>query len=172
MLAYIQIFCRCVILLVFAISFGSKVRHAGLFQQTILSFALLPQRLTLPAAWFFLLLEALVVVLVALAGPFLVPGYLLAGTLLLLFSLALLSVLLRRISATCSCFGPTRRVVSASDVVRNVGFIVCALGGYLTLLEPTQKNGLDLLAWLPGILGALIFVGIWTQLGEIVHLFR
>ncbi len=87
MLAYIQMFCRSVVLLVFIISFASKVSRIATFQQTITSFALLPRRFSRSAAYLFLLAEALVAMLVLLGGPLLLPGYLLASALLLLFLL-------------------------------------------------------------------------------------
>jgi|SRR5579883_82239 hypothetical protein len=172
MLAYIQMFCRSVVLLVFIISFASKVSRIATFQQTITSFALLPRRFSRSAAYLFLLAEALVAMLVLLGGPLLLPGYLLASALLLLFCAALLSVIIRRISTTCSCFGPTTTPVSAIDIVRNTGFIACSFGGCLTLTGPVHLDALDLAAWALSGLCALVFVGIWTQLGEIVRLFR
>lgn len=172
MIAYVQIFCRSVVLLVFAISFVSKVRARAAFQQTITTFALLPRQFSGPVATLFLTAEALVVVLTILAGPFLLPGYLLAAGLLLLFSAALLSVLIRRISSTCSCFGPTTTPISSIDIVRNTGFIACSFGGCVTLTGSAHLDAPDLLAWALSGLCALVFVGIWTQLGDIVRLFR
>lgn len=171
MVAYIQIFCRSVVILVFTLSFVSKLRHVAIFQQTITNFALLPRRFSRPVASLFLLAEALVVVLVALSGPLLLPGYLLATALLLLFCVALLSVLVRRISTTCSCFGPTNTQVSPIDIVRNTGFITCALAGCFTLAWPARMDTLNPAAWALSGLCALAFVGIWTQLSEIIHLF-
>jgi len=170
--ASIQIFCRGVLILVFLFSFAGKVRHMAIFEQTITNFALLPGQQSRPVALLFLLAEALVVVLLVVAGPLLLPGYLLAAALLLLFCVALLSVLIRHISTTCSCFGPTTTPVSPIDIVRNTGFIACALGGCLTLAGPVRLGTLDLAAWALSGLCALVFVGIWTQLGEIVRLFR
>jgi hypothetical protein len=172
MIASIQVFCRSVVVCVFVLSFASKVRDVAAFRQSITNFALLPTQFSQLAAPLFLLAEALVVVLVTLAGPFLLPGYLLASALLLLFCIALLSVLIRRISTTCSCFCPTSTPISSIDIVRNTGFIVCTLGGCLTIVWPGHAGNPDLATWGLGSLCALVFVATWTQLGEIVRIFR
>ena len=172
MVASIQMFCRSVVVLVFVVSFASKVPHVATFQQTITDFALLPRRFSRYAASLFLLAEALVVLLVTVGGVVLLPGYLLATALLLLFCAGLLSVLIRRISTTCSCFGPTTTPVTSIDIVRNTGFILCSFGGCVTLSGPAHINTLDFAAWMLSGLCALIFVSIWTQLGEIVRFFR
>lgn len=171
MLALLQIFCRSVVILIFISSFARKVRHVAIFQQTITSFALLPARFSRAIALVVLLAEALVVVLAIPGGPLLLPGYLLAAMLLLLFSVALFSVLARGISTTCSCFGPGATTVSVIDIVRNLGFLACTLVGCFTLAEPAHPGALDLATWGLSGLCALIFVGVWTQLSEIIHLF-
>jgi uncharacterized membrane protein YphA (DoxX/SURF4 family) len=170
---YLLAFCRIVIGLVFVVSSVSKARDLAQFKQTVSSFQLLPKRLSGGAALLFLGGEFVVALLVLIGGPLLLPGFFFAIGLLLLFSTALLSVLVRNIRTSCDCFGSSARLVSRFDVWRNVGFILCALGGCLALIWVGDRPlSLSLPEWiLPGLAAAL-FVLIWSQLGEIAHLFR
>lgn len=172
-LLYLLAFCRVVIGLVFLMSSVGKARDLPGFQQTIRNFALLPGQFSGAAAWLFLFGEIAVMLLVVLGGPLLLPGFVLALGLLLLFCLALILVLARHIRTSCSCFGASEQPVSLADVWRNVGFILCALGGCLALLWTRGSTlALSLPEWLLPGLGAALFVVLWSQLGEIAHLFR
>lgn len=170
---YLLAFCRIVVGLVFAVSSISKARDIAQFRQTVRSFQLLPQRLNGGAALLFLGGEFTVAIFVLIGGPLLLPGFSLAIGLLLLFSTALVAVLARSIRTSCDCFGSSARLVSRLDVWRNVGFILCALGGCLALIWVGDSPlSLSLPEWiLPG-LAATLFVLVWSQVGEIVHLFR
>jgi Methylamine utilisation protein MauE len=171
-LLYVQVFCRSTVVLIFLFSFLGKVRRRETFQQTITNFAILPTWLNRPASLLFLLAEALIIVLLLLGGPFLLPGYLFATALLLIFCLSIISVLIRRISTTCSCFGPSNKPVSSIDLVRNTGFVACTVGGCFTLAPPgSGQMVLNIPEWGVIGLGALAFVFIWTQLDEVVRLF-
>lgn len=170
---YIQAFCRIVIGLVFAISSFGKLRDIPKFQQAILGFRLLPRRLSGPVALLFLSGELTVVVFVTFGGPLLLFGFLLAALLLLMFSGALASVLVRRLQTSCNCFGTNEKNVSSTDIWRNLGFLICATGGCgVFIWTRNEQLSLGGIEWLLASLGALIFVLIWIQLGEIVQLFR
>ncbi len=170
---YLLAFCRAVVGLVFALSSVSKVVNLAQFKQTISSFNLLPSWLSSIAAVLFLYGEFAVVLLVILGGPLLTIGFSLAILLLLLFCIALVSVLVRRIRTSCNCFGPSAKLVSRSDVWRNIGFMLCALGGWEGLgLTKNAQGNLGLFEWILTGLGAGAFVVLWTQLGEIVQLFH
>jgi len=170
---YMLAFCRVVIGLVFVVSSISKVLNIAQFRQAISNFHILPRRLSGVAAMLFLCGEFAVVVFVFIGGSLLAIGFSLAIFLLLLFCIALVTVLARGIHTTCNCFGPSAKQVSHVDVWRNVGLILCALGGYGALVwtKGTQGNPGLLEGGLTG-LGAVVFVVIWIQLGEIVQLFR
>ena len=170
---YMLAFCRVVIGLVFVVSSVGKVLHISQFRQAISNFHILPGRLSGAAAMLFLCGEFVVVVFVLIGGPLLPFGFALAIFLLLLFCIALVSVLVRRIRTSCNCFGPGAKQVSRSDVWRNIGFMLCALGGWggLVWTKDTQGN-LGLLEWVLTGLGAGAFVVIWIQLGEIAQLFH
>lgn len=158
---------------VFTISSITKVLDIAQFKQTIRTFHLLPEWLSGIAAILFLCGEFAVVVLVVLGGSLLAFGFALAVGLLLLFCLALVLVLIRKIRTACNCFGSNAKQVSRMDVWRNIGFILCALTGYGTLIWTKSIQGnMGLLEWLLIGFGAIIFVVFWTQLGEIAQLFR
>ena len=150
MLPYLLTFCRLVIGLVFVISFVGKVRDVGQFAATIGRFDLLPRRWTQTAALLFLGGEAAVVILLIAGGPLLPLAFALATLLLLLFSLALLSVLRRGIETSCNCFGASEKPLTYYDVGRNAGFIACSLLGWWLAPQlagsPAAQNWLAL-AW-------------------------
>jgi hypothetical protein len=172
-MAYVLTFCRVVSGLVFLISGVSKASHLPQFKQTIVTFRLLPNQLSGIAALLFLAGEFSVVLLMIVGGSFLLPGFILAITLLTVFSGALVSVLIRKLRTSCNCFGPSEKPVTVSDLWRNLGFIGCALFGCVTQTWLRETNTtVSWLAWIPISLGALVFVVIWVQVGEITQLFR
>ena len=170
---YTLAFCRIVIGLVFGYSFLRKVVNIPAFEQTITQFRVLPQRFSRIAALLFLGGEFAVTFLLIAGGSFLSLGFFLSIFLLLLFCSALLSVLHRNIRTSCNCFGSTQKQVSAIEVLRNIGFLSCAVTGCAILAVSNNGQGqLGLFEWgLIGLGTAVCFV-IWTQLSEIVHIFR
>lgn len=122
-LLYTVAFCRIVIGLVFVISFVGKVLNIPEFKQTIAKFGILPERLNSVGTFAILGCELGVVLLVSIGGVYLGFGFALAACLLLVFCIALVSVLARRIQTPCNCFGATEQPVSSSDVWRNVVFM-------------------------------------------------
>jgi hypothetical protein len=171
LLPYILGFCRVAIALVFAISFVGKASDVPAFQRAVAKFGLLPESSSKVAALFFLVGEATVVIFAALGGRFLGPGFLLAASLLLVFSAALVSVLSRRMRTPCNCFGLSQKPVSSVDVWRNVGLMAGALIGLgsLAALDRSQSS-LGMAEWtLVGLMGT-VFALVWIHLDEIVQL--
>lgn len=170
---YLLAFCRVTIGLIFAISSITKARDIAQFQQAIVGFRLLSRRLSNSAAILFLCGECAVVLLIVIGGPFLLPGFVLAILLLLIFCAALASVLIRKMQTSCNCFGSSKKPVTFVDLWRNAGFLLCAGGGCEALLWLRgAQESLQWVAWLLIALGASVFVMIWVQLGEIVQLFH
>jgi uncharacterized membrane protein YphA (DoxX/SURF4 family) len=166
-------FCRLVLGFVFALSLVGKLRHVQTFRQTILTFRLLPDRLVGIATWFFLGSEFLVVLGIMLGGLFLLPAFLLATLLLILFSVAMASVLVRQVHTPCSCFGKSDKPVSVADLWRNGGFLCCALGGCVLLFWPPQEyDHLTLAVWFLAGAAAIVFVALELSLGDLVALFK
>lgn len=103
--AYVLIFCRATIGLVFLMSCMSKALDIKHFRRAIDAFGILAHRYIRLSALFLVLSEALVALCMVVGQSLLLPGFFLAMVLLLLFSLALASVLVRKINLSCNCFG-------------------------------------------------------------------
>jgi peroxiredoxin len=148
--AYLLAFCRIALGLTFALSFVGKVRDVGQFTGTMRKFDLLPAGWAGPAAVLFLGGEAAVIVLLILGGRLLPLAFALAGLLLILFTLALVSALRRNIEMSCNCFGASEKPLTYHDVWRNVGFMACSVLGWWLVPQvggsPAAKNWLAL-AW-------------------------
>jgi hypothetical protein len=148
-----------------------KVRDVDRFAETIRNFDLLPKQLARTAAVLFLTGEAVVVLFMVLGDRLLPVAFALAGLLLLLFTLALLSALRRGIKTSCNCFGASEKPLTYYDIWRNVGFIGCSVLGWwlaaqvLVTTQPSNWAELALLSF-----GAALFVIVWTQLNEVVTL--
>ncbi|HLZ61593.1 MAG TPA: MauE/DoxX family redox-associated membrane protein [Ktedonosporobacter sp.] len=170
---YLLAFCRVAIGLVFALSSFSKARELAKFQQAVEGFRLLSRQLSHLAALFFLCGEFAVLLLMVIGGPLLFSGFALAILLLLIFCVALASVLVRRVQTACNCFGSSEKPVTLVDIWRNVGLLLCAGGGCEALIWARgAQERLEGIAWLLIALAAGAFVMLWIQLGEIVQLFR
>ena len=171
--AYLQTFCRILLGLIFLLSSTSKLRDMVGFRKTMNNFQILPTQFNRFASWLFVGSEIMVVILFVVGGSALLAGFLLAAFLLTIFSLVLVSVWVRKLPTSCHCFGSSTRVVSLFDIWRNVGLLLCSFSGLLILVEIQQNTApLDLFAWL--LIGglAVIVVLVWTQLSEIIQLFR
>ncbi|MEM8531857.1 MAG: MauE/DoxX family redox-associated membrane protein [Chloroflexota bacterium] len=165
---YMLVFCQVVVGCVFALSVLGKVRDMSAFEESIQGFQLLPEPAIKPSAITFVVSEMIVVVLLLVGGVALPVGFVLAVVLLALFSGALFSVLQRKLDVSCGCFGASEQRVSYYDIVRNGGFMVCAIGG-VWLATTTVLPGWEgfLLAG-----SAIAFVLVWTHLRDIVGVLR
>ncbi|MDH5506770.1 MAG: hypothetical protein OEZ02_06080 [Anaerolineae bacterium] len=169
---YMLVFCRVTTALVFLYSASGKGLDIHSFEHAVANFQLLPPKLHRLAAWCFLAGEILVIWLVARGGQFLVWGFGLAALLLLVFSAALASVLVRKITAACNCFGASEKPVTGYDLWRNGGFVACALLGLGASTNGAAQANLQLAE--VGLVGlvAAVFVVMWVNLGEIAQIFR
>jgi hypothetical protein len=169
-LSYILVFCRVTIALVFLFSSVGKGFDLKHFRRTIDAFGILEYRYISLAALLLLCGEAIVVLCMILGGSLLLPGFFLATVLLLLFCAALASVLARKMSLSCNCFGPSNKPVTGFDIVRNVGFILCALAANFILFGAKQTQySLSILEWVTIGLSAAVFVILWMQIGDIAQ---
>lgn len=131
--------CRCVLLLVFAVSAVSKVRGPGSFAAfRAATAALLPRaavRASRPVA--IAVVTAEVAVVVALAVPSTVYfGSMLAAGLLAGFTVAVAAALRRGTTASCRCFGASATRLGARHLVRNGALLALAGGALLTTARP------------------------------------
>jgi len=165
-------FFRLTIGFVFAISLVGKIRNIPLFTRTITNFNFFPKSFSKPLTYLFLLGEFGTVVAMIVGGSFLFWGFLTSTLLYLSFSIALLSVVIRKIKTPCNCFGPDEKDVGIGHVVRSTGFMICGLGGLISMKFYELASGaLNWAEW--GLVGAtaLVFVLVWIQISEIVKLF-
>lgn len=167
--AHLSIFIKATMGIVFFISAFTKLRDFQQFVKTVQDFRLLPTQLVLPSAALFLMAE---VVVVGLLYFYPLVALLLALFLLITFSLALASVLLRNIKTNCNCFGTSSQIISPLDLIRNGGLIFCTLCGIWIGSQPNiGQLPSPLYTCILGF-GALAFVLIWMQIGEIIRLFQ
>lgn len=167
--AYAVLFCRITIILVFALSLIGKLRDMRAFIDTVRDFDLVPRQIGRRVAQTVVVLEGVVVVSLLVGGWFQIIGFGLALALLTIFCYALISVLRRKMSISCGCFGPNVKRVSMYDVIRNGVFVICSVIGLI--LSP--------IASAPTLIETVLFIGmatawvlIWTHLDEIATLFR
>lgn len=169
---YLLTFCQVAIGLAFVISSGSKVRNIARFQEAIAQFGILPPQIHKLAALLFLGGEVTVVILLVIGDQWLLFGFTLALFLLLIFSIALGSVIRREIKVSCHCFGTSTRPATRIDLWRNGGFLLCSGAGLGAVLwNGGSLRPLGLLEYLFVGVGAATFVILNIELGEVVQLF-
>jgi len=168
---YLLTFFRFVIGFVFAISLIGKVRDIPAFTQAITNFRFFPQSFSKPLAYLFLLGELSTVIAMAIGEKLILWGFLLAALMFLSFTIALSSVILRKIKTPCNCFGPDQREVNFGHILRSLGFMVCGVGGVIiSTLSGNFLNPLNLVdIFLMGVF-AFVFSLIWMQVGDILQL--
>ncbi len=166
-------FSRIVIGLIFAISAYGKIQDVSSFTDAITRFKFFPKQFSSALAYLFLSGEILVVLLMLVGSFFLLYGYLLSFLMYLAFSIALSSVVIRKIDTSCNCFGPSEKPVTPFHVVRAAGLmLLSAVSGTVIYLNNTSLVQLDLAGWVLIALAGGIFALIWIQLDEIAELFR
>src|SRR5437867_2043472 len=107
-------FCHVALLLIFVSSALQKLRDHHAFERSVEGFALLPSAWISPVAWLVTVAE-IGVVMFLLAGVLssvaLLIGLLFSTVLLLVFTSALISVVMRGLNVACGCFGADDRPV-------------------------------------------------------------
>jgi hypothetical protein len=170
---YVIEYCRYVIIAVFLVSFFAKVVNTAQFENSISGFALLPQSYTKFVAILVLLGEFFVVVASVIGGSLLWLAFVSAALLLTIFGFAIAAILKRGIRTSCNCFGVSSNFVSYYDILRNVGLVMFAMVGWLTLsYSASIEYAIPLLERVAIALAAIIFVVIWIHLKEVVKVFE
>lgn len=173
LMAAALIVCRSTIGLVFALACWSKASDMATFGQAVARFGLVGPRWTGPLAALIVLAEATVALTLALGGGWLLAGFGLALSLLLVFSAALLIVLRRRVPVSCNCFGRASRPVAPVDLGRNA--LLGTLSGAGVLLAATADPtlaGLPLsTAMLLALVGATL-AALTLHLPDLAQLYR
>jgi hypothetical protein len=93
--------------------------------------------------------------------------------LLLAFSIAIGSALIKNNKASCNCFGSGKEALSQYELVRNAGLILCAVSGLLLLVvSPEGGYGtLDGIELISLAMVAAVFSLIWINMRYIVEFF-
>jgi uncharacterized membrane protein YphA (DoxX/SURF4 family) len=168
--AYLLAFSRFMTVFVFGWAGISKLRDFSAFERAVVNFNILPKTLVKYVAVFFISGELAVVALMLLGNRNLYAGFGLAAFLLLTFSVALISVLARKLSTPCNCFGASMKPVSRYDVLRNMGLVACSLIGWLSL--PNSLVSLELVeVALLGLMAVTISI-VWIKFGDLIELFQ
>jgi hypothetical protein len=165
--AYVEVFSRCVIGVVFLVSAWSK--RPGSFTQfsdSLATMRLLPARAVVPVAGVVVGLETVVVLLMALLPA---PGFALAVVLLLGFAGAIAVVLRRGVQASCRCFGGSGAApFRVHHIVRNLVLVAVAVAGFVAVLAGAALTWQAVaLGAVPGVVVALLV----TRLDDLVALF-
>lgn len=163
------LFCKSAVGFMFALSSLNKVINFSRYIDTVSLFRLIPETFVVWAARLILVLEILVVVSL-FTKP--VSAFWLASALLLAFSVAIASAIVRNIETSCNCFGTRDRPISALDLLRNFGLLCCSCGGgWLATTEPEAAIASPLFnSEISGLI-AFGFVLVWIHLSEIYYLF-
>jgi Methylamine utilisation protein MauE len=166
---YLLAFCKIVVGFLFLISFLSKIKSFPEYANSVREFQLLPKLLA-PFVAALVLISELLVVLFLFRWQ--VIAFSLASVLLVIFSIALASVLFRNIQVNCNCFGASQHTVSQADLLRNFGFLLCSCCGACLATKPGFTYPIEPLHL--GLIGfiALAFFIVWAQLGDIYRLFQ
>lgn len=168
--------CQIVLVLLFSAALTQKLRDRRAFEQSVAGFAIVPTTWVVPLTRLFLGGEALVVVFLLLGllggGWPRITGLLLAAFLLLVFSGALLSVLMRGLAIPCSCFGARQEhPVSPLDLVRNAGLLACTAVALVPAFVTTSLVHSSLSVDILIALSAATFGVLLTHLDVITSIF-
>lgn len=170
--SYILIFCRAVILFVFALSFIMKLRNVAQFTETISLIGPFSSFVINSLLAILIICSELVIVILALQKQYLFLAFGLAILLLSFFSAVLIFMLVRHSRISCNCFGSSTQAVSVYDLWRNVAFIICSTFGFFICLSGNFFS-FDQIIWIMlGCIPSLIFVVVMINLEELASLFR
>jgi uncharacterized membrane protein YphA (DoxX/SURF4 family) len=118
-LPYIVFFDRVFAFFVFTASDVNKIRDVATFTKTISGFRLIKSNLIEIVVWVLISLELLIVIFTLFGGRLLIAAFTLAIFLLVLFTSALIYVLLKGVQIRCNCFGLSDHDISIHDVSRS-----------------------------------------------------
>ena len=126
-MSWVVLILRVVLGAIFVVAGGSKIGHAADFAAQIAGFRILPPAVIAPMALVLPFLEVLL-------GAYLIVGLFtrasawVAAALLLAFDGAIASAVVRGMSVSCSCFGPSDKTVTTwSEVARDAIFVLLAV---------------------------------------------
>ena len=147
----------------FGFAVAHKLRTFPEFQEAVRAYRLLPERLTVPAAFFLIALELLVVLGLLASNPAWTAA---AAALLCLYAMAMLINLGRgRRELDCGCGGPSgRQKIGFGLVLRNLVLAAMAL---LTVLVPASDRNLSWHDWFTALAASATMVLVWAAVSEL-----
>ena len=169
--AYELLFCQLAIGILFAMSAFGKIKNPRAFSAAIADFQILPSGWVKLASKLFLIGEITVIIFIVVGGSLLTVGFLLSIVLLVVFSVALIIVLIRKVKISCNCFGRKEQPISTYDVVRNISFAVCSGLGLILIQTNTDIQSVSILDLILLGLMAVTLVSISVNLVDIAQVF-
>jgi Methylamine utilisation protein MauE len=162
---------RLIIGLMFFVSIVSKLPHLGEFEETINSFNILPKKFQKIAILLILSGDISILTMLIFGGSCLIVGFTLAIIVLITFTIVLSSVIQRKLSVRCNCFGKNKNLISHATLWRNAAFIICAtIGLFLSIDIPQESLKFSETTILVGVAAILVFI--LTNVEDLAYLFE
>lgn len=160
------------ILTIFSISFLGKVSDMTNFIESINGFQILPTIASKFVAVVVLFTE-FSIVLLFLSGQGIQLALLLSTLLLFTFSVVLILVIRKNQYISCNCFGSSDRIISKSDVIRNIILIIFSISG-ISLIQEIDFGSNIFLSFevLIPLVISIICVTIITNLQEYISVYQ
>ena len=164
----IALACRLLGALVFATAVAGKITHRHELAGVVANYRLLPEALSVPAAWGTVALEILVV-LSLVGGLYLKAGVALAIALLSLFAVAMAINLVRgRREIDCGCFqSGLRQTLSGGLIGRNL-VLSAALSSLFVATTPLAAP----LQWVDGVGAGIAAYSLYRAFDQLLALLR
>jgi hypothetical protein len=165
LLQSLEIVCSVILGGCFGISILHKLSDYNRYTETIISFSLLPNILVHPSAILVLVAEGLVIVLMLFERSL---AFALSSVLLIIFTIALASLMVRKMSVACHCFSNDQTPVGMRSICRNISFIACSWAGLAATSGELMSGSL-------GMMVAIALTFLWLKpaelTGNVYHLF-
>ncbi|MFD9733367.1 MauE/DoxX family redox-associated membrane protein [Umezawaea sp. NPDC059074] len=157
---YVGLSCRCLVGVVFLISFASKITPTsfGAFVASLKAMRILPERLVRASALGVVCAEFAVFALLTWTSSAR-AGALLAAVLVGVFSAAIAVALVGKTAAPCRCFGPVGGQLGVRHIARNALLLLAACVVARHGAIPPAEPAVAVAAAGAGVVGALLLIG-------------
>jgi cytochrome c oxidase subunit IV len=129
MMDFLLSFCRFTIAGLFAVSITAKICNPSDVKETLQNINFVPAKTFSILLVGLIVSECMVVASLLFGRNALLYGFYLATVLLLVFTVVLVWIVVRKIKTSCSCFGGNKRQVSWNDVYRNLLLVGMTVSG-------------------------------------------
>jgi hypothetical protein len=171
---YVAIGVRCLIGVVFLVSFASKVARPGAFgtfRASVREMRVLPSNVTTLATVLVVAGEAVICLLLVLPVRIAtVAGFLVASALLMAFSVGIVASFRHGVRTSCRCFGVSATPLGPTHVIRNSALTALCMVGAAAVFASSAPAHLGGVA--VAIVAGLVLGGMVTVLDEVADLFR